>query len=238
MKPDWHREEYPSIDMAELKAGQDRSECRKNELLEWAYYELLLQSAEIERLKSTNRWAELDIAELIDDFGVHPLFWNGVWQACLNETNVPVQHFKTEQECLEWCAKENEDATETPTIKIESLSAENSRLKSYCLDYAEMTGITLNVPDEQREAFNAAVSTEPAPSDSQKFTESVKKCIGNDPLCPCQDGDMCHYEGPGPWPIPEDTQNGADDTKKCPHTGDRVSRGSEEYCDDCGDRLP
>jgi len=19
------------------------------------------------------------------------------------------------------------------------------------------------------------------------------KCIGNDPLCPCQDGDVCHY---------------------------------------------
>ena len=32
------------------------------------------------------------------------------------------------------------------------------RLESYCRDYAEMTGITLNVPDETREAFNKAVS--------------------------------------------------------------------------------
>ena len=46
MKPDWHREEYPSIDMAELQAGQDRSECRKNELLEWSYHELLLLTTE------------------------------------------------------------------------------------------------------------------------------------------------------------------------------------------------
>jgi hypothetical protein len=27
-------------------------------------------------------------------------------------------------------------------------------------------------------------------------------CIGNDPLCPCQDGDQCHYQGPDAWPIP------------------------------------
>jgi hypothetical protein len=26
-------------------------------------------------------------------------------------------------------------------------------------------------------------------------------CIGGDPLCPCQDGDMCHYQGPNAWPI-------------------------------------
>lgn len=24
-------------------------------------------------------------------------------------------------------------------------------------------------------------------------------CIGNDPLCPCQDGDLCHYRGPNAW---------------------------------------
>lgn len=29
------------------------------------------------------------------------------------------------------------------------------------------------------------------------------KCIGNDATCPCQDGDMCHYRGPNPWPIPK-----------------------------------
>jgi hypothetical protein len=34
-------------------------------------------------------------------------------------------------------------------------------------------------------------------------TEEPKEpCIGNDPLCPCQDGDMCHYKGPGAWKLP------------------------------------
>lgn len=31
-------------------------------------------------------------------------------------------------------------------------------------------------------------------------------CIGRDPLCPCQDGDSCHYvdtEDTKAWPIPE-----------------------------------
>jgi hypothetical protein len=27
-------------------------------------------------------------------------------------------------------------------------------------------------------------------------------CIGNDPTCPCQDGDCCHYGGPDAWPVP------------------------------------
>jgi len=27
------------------------------------------------------------------------------------------------------------------------------------------------------------------------------KCVGNDPTCPCQDGDACHYKGKDPWPI-------------------------------------
>ena len=34
-------------------------------------------------------------------------------------------------------------------------------------------------------------------------TTKVKPCIGNDPLCPCQDGLMCHYEGPDAWPLPD-----------------------------------
>lgn len=28
------------------------------------------------------------------------------------------------------------------------------------------------------------------------------QCIGQDPSCPCQDGDSCHYQGKNPWPIP------------------------------------
>ena len=35
---------------------------------------------------------------------------------------------------------------------------EIERLRAYCRDYAEMTGIILNVPAEQREAFMEALS--------------------------------------------------------------------------------
>ena len=34
----------------------------------------------------------------------------------------------------------------------------------------------------------------------------AKPCPGKDPLCPCQDGDACHYKDSGDtkaWPIPE-----------------------------------
>lgn len=30
----------------------------------------------------------------------------------------------------------------------------------------------------------------------------MSACKYGDPLCPCQDGDMCHYEGPKPLPVP------------------------------------
>ena len=26
-------------------------------------------------------------------------------------------------------------------------------------------------------------------------------CPGNDPSCPCQDGDICHYRGKNPWKL-------------------------------------
>lgn len=35
----------------------------------------------------------------------------------------------------------------------------------------------------------------------------AEPCIGNDPLCPCQDGDACHYkdaaDGTKAWPVPQ-----------------------------------
>jgi hypothetical protein len=31
----------------------------------------------------------------------------------------------------------------------------------------------------------------------------MPNCKYGDPTCPCQDGDMCHYEGPNPWPEPD-----------------------------------
>ena len=36
-------------------------------------------------------------------------------------------------------------------------------------------------------------------------------CIGNDPLCPCQDGDQCHYRGKDAWPVPAATPAGEPD---------------------------
>ena len=41
-------------------------------------------------------------------------------------------------------------------------------------------------------ARRVLASTEPAP----------EPCIGNDPLCPCQDGYLCHYRGKDAWPVP------------------------------------
>lgn len=32
--------------------------------------------------------------------------------------------------------------------------------------------------------------------------QAAAQCIGKDPLCPCQDGDACHYEGEDAWPVP------------------------------------
>ena len=86
---------------------------------------------------------------------------------------------------------ENERQKRINTTHLEEhqrLVVENERLESVLAELKSALGL------------DAPVSTVPAPS---KFTENVKKCIGNDPLCPCQDGLMCHYEGPDPWPIPE-----------------------------------
>jgi hypothetical protein len=32
---------------------------------------------------------------------------------------------------------------------------------------------------------------------------TAKKCKYGDPLCPCQDGHQCHYEGKDAWPAPQ-----------------------------------
>lgn len=32
-------------------------------------------------------------------------------------------------------------------------------------------------------------------------SQAVPGCIGNDPFCPCSDGDTCHYEGKNAWPV-------------------------------------
>lgn len=52
-------------------------------------------------------------------------------------------------------------------------------------------------------------------------------CKYGDPSCPCQDGDMCHYEGPNAWTKPYhlclvcgyDMQEPAADYNICPSCG-------------------
>ena len=34
------------------------------------------------------------------------------------------------------------------------------------------------------------------------IAEHCAPCPHGDPYCPCQDGDLCHYEGPDAWPEP------------------------------------
>ncbi len=35
----------------------------------------------------------------------------------------------------------------------------------------------------------------------------MSPCLGGDPLCPCQDGDCCHYRGNDPWPVRNNRRN-------------------------------
>lgn len=43
--------------------------------------------------------------------------------------------------------------------------------------------------------------------DSLPAVPQAEPCIGNDPTCPCQDGDACHYrdaaDGTKGWPVPQ-----------------------------------
>lgn len=112
-------------------------------LLDRAEKMLIDSYAEIERLKAVNKWATLDVEELIDDLGVHPLYWNGVHQACFNETNVPIKFFKTEQGCKRWCDEKNKDATETPTIEIKHLKKMVKDLESEIHEMMTCTDIEL-----------------------------------------------------------------------------------------------
>lgn len=50
--PRWHHEEYPSITIEEVGKGQGVDGARKNELIEWAYCELRLLSAERDGVKN------------------------------------------------------------------------------------------------------------------------------------------------------------------------------------------
>lgn len=51
-------------------------------------------------------------------------------------------------------------------------------------------------------------------------------CVGHDPLCPCQDGDLCHYKGENPWPVSTMVVTAIDIEKKTVTLGP-VKRGKK-----------
>jgi hypothetical protein len=59
--------------------------------------------------------------------------------------------------------------------------------------------------------YSAMVAAAPA-------AQQAEPCIGNDPTCPCQDGDACHYrdaaDGTKGWPVPQT------EPKPAPASGD------------------
>lgn len=59
------------------------------------------------------------------------------------------------------------------------------------------------------DAIDAAIRRLRAQADAQPTPAApqAEPCIGNDPICPCQDGDACHYkdaaDGTKAWPVPQ-----------------------------------
>ncbi|CAN5465722.1 hypothetical protein BH09PSE6_BH09PSE6_17890 [soil metagenome] len=54
-------------------------------------------------------------------------------------------------------------------------------------------------------------------------------CIGEDPTCPCQDGDSCHYTGKNAWPLPSSYQRQkADETSGDTLNADGTTREQRE----------
>lgn len=61
---------------------------------------------------------------------------------------------------------------------------------------------------------------------------SVRRCPGDDPTCPCQDGDTCHYEELDAWPVPEPLP-AAEKAKE----GSQVMDEEQNYCGCCGNEI-
>jgi len=73
-----------------------------------------------------------------------------------------------------------------------------------------------------------------------------KKCKYGDPTCPCQDGDMCHYEGPNPMKPPKLFAEGAivqcetcyEDFSECVHTSPHREHGGPCERHGCKPTVP
>ena len=89
-------------------------------------------------------------------------------------------------------------STDLRTAAQQSLEALES-LQGGCTDHDDGTVEALTVwCPEVIDALRAALA-------------QPQSCVGNDPLCPCQDGDVCNYRDSGEtkaWPVPEHTQKG------------------------------
>lgn len=114
------------------------------------------KDAEIARLHDNNRF----LAELRDQLYAD----KAAHQSRIEELEADVSGLRAE--VVRWermcaCKDRRIEELENYTVELENAldkaAVRNTRLSNYCQDYAEMTGIILNVPDEQREAFNAAL---------------------------------------------------------------------------------
>ncbi len=78
---------------------------------------------------------------------------------------------------------------------LETLLKECRTVLGFAQSWQPLTPGDLSDLRRAVDAASALLSTSPG-----------EPCIGHDPLCPCQDGDSCHYvdtEDTKAWPIPE-----------------------------------
>ena len=69
-------------------------------------------------------------------------------------------------------------------------------------------------------------------------------CPHGDKSCPCQDGDLCHYEGPNAWPRAayesniEELEEYASAEDACHHCGKPLDEFGDLGCEYCDRRHP
>ena len=69
----------------------------------------------------------------------------------------------------------------------------------------EQSATAPSVPTLDQKMRDAGYTARPMPSRDPDHEAERPPCIGRDPLCPCQDGDACHYvatKKTKAWPVP------------------------------------
>jgi len=59
------------------------------------------------------------------------------------------------------------------------------------------------------------------------------KCRGNDPFCPCQDGDLCHYEGENPMAVPESPMPNSENSTELERAKTSLQTIRVSFTNDC-----